>query len=534
MNSIIQKAPGHFHGGIHPPEFKSLSNQKSIERIPLPEFLLLPLKQHIGSVDEAVVSVGDKICKGQLVAIPTQFGAAIHSPADATVVAIEPSLVGHPSGKPVMALKLQVSKRNSSESFEELKSTENSEWKTLPLEQLINKVQEAGIVGLGGATFPTATKLRTQPVDTLIINAMECEPYITCDDRLLQEKADEVLQGALIASHLLNAKQIIFATEDNKPEAIESLKKAILDSQAKNVKIVVAPTKYPSGGEKQTIELVTGKQVPHGQLPASLGIAVQNVATVKAIRDAILFNQPLTERVVTLTGDLVKTAGNYVIPFGTPVSHLIELLKIDKSQLEAVIFGGPMMGQSIRDFGAPVTKSTNCIIFNKKKSNQHDWVIEAKQHKSCIRCSECQQACPVDLLPQQLLWFSQSEQWEPLEEHGLLDCIECGACAYVCPSEIPLVHYFRYGKSEIADLKANKKKSEKAKERYDFREMRLERAKAERAAKHKKAAEARKKAAQDANKDPDGKQAAINAALERVKQKKNKQTSDNKSSEGEN
>ncbi len=533
-NTFIYSAPGKIHGGIHPQEFKTLSNTQPIKSLNPSSHLVLPLKQHIGSLCEPLVAIGEQVTMGQAVAQTPNKTMTIHAPANGEIAAIGNFETGHPSKQPTQAIIIKQQQNTSLH----LPNNEKLDWQKLSAEELISQVNDAGIVGLGGATFPTAIKLKSQKIDTLIVNAMECEPYITCDDRLLQEQANDVIEGATIAAHILQASKIIFAIEDNKSAAIEQLDQALkqLASNAINAQIkysiCVAPTKYPSGGEKQTIELVTGKQLPKGELPASMGIVVQNVATLHAIYQAVVFNHPLTQRLVTLTGDSINEPGNYWLPFGTKISDIMAHFNIEPSGLNGVILGGPMMGNSTSQYDTPVSKSTNCIIFNSNATEQKSWVLNATAHDPCIRCSECQNACPVDLLPQQLLWFSQSEQWDSLEEQGLFDCIECGACAYVCPSEIPLVQYYRFGKSEVKAIKKSQQKSDKAKQRFDFREMRIARAKEERALKHKKAAEARKKAAQSAKdakpKDEQAdKKAAINEALARVKQKKSQQTNEN-------
>lgn len=533
QSKFITLATGSFHGGIHPQEFKSISNQRPIESLALSKTLRLPLKQHAGMQSLPKVSVSETVAQGQLIAECSEgVSANIHAPAHGRINKIELMQAGHPSGLPVPVIEILVDEARKVQDFS---LAPIPDWQQANVEDLISQVKQAGIVGLGGATFPTEIKLRNQ-ADTLIINAMECEPYITCDDRMLQELADEVIEGARICAHIIGANKIIFATEDNKTNAIKSLATSLEQLEQNeqltpSINIVVAPTKYPSGGEKQTIELVIGKQLPNGELPSSLGLLVQNVATVRAIYKAVTEGETLTERLVTITGDAVNKPGNYWLPFGTLLSDIAEHFEVNRQECKKAVLGGPMMGQSVANFETPVTKSTNCIIFNHEKSNEKGWVIEAKQHQSCIRCSECQIACPADLLPQQLYWFSKSEQWESLEKQDLFDCIECGACAYVCPSEIPLVHYFRFGKSEINKIKASQVKSEKAKQRFDFREMRLARAKAERAEKHRKAAEARKQAASEKSEDSkENKQAAINEALARVKQKKAVQ---NKSDNGD-
>jgi len=524
FNEIVKPAPGQFHGGIHPAEFKSVSNTQTISTIDSPRELVIPLKQSAGLTATPIVSVGDKVVAGQLIAKKQgAISANLHTPLAGEITLISPKYAGHPSGmmSPTVTIQVDDDQDLSNQKSQGENLPKLADWTLCEPEELISQIALAGIVGLGGATFPTNVKLKAQSIETLIVNAMECEPYITCDDRLLREQPERVLQGALIAARATAANNIIFAIEDNKAEAIASLSTCIKKfSPAIPVSIVVAPTKYPSGGEKQTIELITGQQVPAGQLPSALGLVIQNVATLHAIYEAIVNRKPLTRRLVTITGNLVTKPGNYWVPFGTPIEYIMQIFSISQSDCKRVIIGGPLMGNSITNFSAPVTKATNCLIFNRPDPKEKLWLTSATKHDPCIRCGECETACPVELLPQQLLWFSQSDQWENLENQGLFDCIECGACAYVCPSEIPLVQYYRYGKSAINKIKQNQINAERAKQRFDFREMRIARTKAERALKHQKAAEARQKAAENKPADPTGKQTAINDALARVKAKK--------------
>jgi len=538
QSEIISLTKHTFRGGIHPPQQKRLSNQASIDTLACSAKLVIPLQQNSGSASIAYVKTGDKVVTDQLIAVCSNgTGANIHSPVNGEVVAIKPCPTGHPSGLLKPAIIIQTSTDWAPKSnYSSAELNEQLDWKIETQQSLLDKIKQAGIVGLGGATFPTDIKLANkseQEIDTLIVNAMECEPYITCDDRLLREFALQVIEGAQVAAFIAGAKNIIFAIEDNKPQAIESLEIAIkqFNAQAKtstdtnnknliNMRIMVAPTKYPNGGEKQTIELVLGKQIPKGKLPAFIGVLVQNTATLFSIYQAVAKNKKLTNRLVTITGDLVNNPGNYWIDFGTPIEHIIQALNIPKVNCGKIIFGGPLMGHNITELNTPVTKSTNCIIFNQEANQDKSWLTEDKPHQECIRCSDCEKVCPVDLLPQQLYWFSQSEQWDSLEKQELYDCIECGACAYVCPSEIPLVHYFRFGKSAIKNNNLKQKNADNAKRRFEFREKRLQAAKDERALKHQKAAEARKTSAENKLQDPGGKQNAISQALERVKQKK--------------
>ena len=521
--------PGKFHGGIKPEEYKSISNQTEIQKLNPPESLLIPIRQSIGNPGKIVVKVGDEIIQGQLLVDNTDTsGANVHAPASGIVKQISSVKLGHLSGLPETSILIHCNNHSEQKNGDSSSGTvtefrfELLDWLSAPPEVLLARVQQAGIVGLGGATFPTHIKL-SKKLDQLIVNAMECEPYITCDDRMLRELAAQVVAGAQITAKTLNAELIIFAIEDNKSEAIASLQKEILTNNAPTkMQIYVAPTKYPSGGEKQLIELIHNIQLPHNKLPASQGMVIQNVATVHAIFKAVQQGKPLTSRLVTVTGNQVSRPGNYWIPFGTSVEFIIKKLCINNTDenSRSVIMGGPLMGQKVSNLKMVITKKSNCLIINDNK-NEKNWLTEATSHQQCIRCSECEKVCPAQLLPQQLYWFSQSEQWDKLQAQGLKDCIECGACAYVCPSKIPLVHYYRFAKSSIQQKQLNQNKSDKAKSRFEFREMRIARQKQERKMKHQKAAENRKMASKDLSDDPAGKQNAINEALARVKQKKN-------------
>jgi Na+-translocating ferredoxin:NAD+ oxidoreductase subunit C len=573
---LTNSAIGSFHGGIHPNQFKSMSNQRPISTVPLVEQLIIPIEQHAGMPSQIDIEVGQQLEQNQLIAkASSTISANIHTPYPSLVTAIKPMYAGHSSGLSQICAVLTVD--SNQQPIETVQATLKPDkqkfdykhlqyWLSLSSEQILQQILSAGIVGLGGAAFPTHIKLAAKPIHTLIINAMECEPYITCDDRLIQEQAYSIIKGALLAARAVQAENILFAVEDNKPEAINALKQAIevldetvsrfdtiddctddlkpLSKQSEiepteiekrhndenqiqitnikipNIKIVIAPTKYPSGGEKQTIELVLGQQVPKGERPSAIGVILQNVATCFAIFQAVEYEQPLTHRVVTLTGDLISKPGNYWLPIGLKINDLIEVFDIDKNQLCQVICGGPLMGKPLTNFEAPILKSTNCLIFNHNPETSAQYSQSVKSHQACIRCGDCDKVCPVELLPQQLYWFSQSDQWQAADEQGLFDCIECGACTYVCPSEIPLVDYYRYAKSVIVDNKRKQQLAEDAKQRYEFRQQRLIKQKQQRALKKKKADDARKLAALEDNKDPSGKKTAINQALERVRQKK--------------
>lgn len=501
-----------FHGGIHPKEHKLESNQTPIQEIPLPQQLIINLKGQAGNRSIPIVNVGDKVLKGQVIAESDGiFSTFQHAPSSGTVVAIEKRPIAHPSGLDDLCVVIET---DGKDQWCELFPKKNIQ--DLERAEMLAHICENGIVGLGGASFPTHIKLKRESgIDTLIINAAECEPYITCDDRLLQERATDVLGGAQIISHLYDDITIIVGIEDNKPNAIDALVEARKQLEMNKVKIAVVPTKYPSGGEKQLIQLLTGKEVPHGGLPADLGLVMHNVATCVAIHEAFEFGKPLISRVVTLTGEACQKPGNYQVLFGTPVEHLMSFCNANDPGV--LVMGGPMMGFELPNPKVGIVKATNCIIMAAPKELKHDHLA-----LPCIRCGACMDACPASLLPQQLYWHAKADEFEKAEEYDLFDCIECGACAYVCPSDIPLVQYYRYAKSTIRNQKVEKTKADKARLRHEARNERLERVKREKAEKHRKAAEARRKAAEAAGED-DAKKAAVAAALARVKAKKAEQ-----------
>lgn len=517
-------------GGIHPEEHKTRSNQADIQSVDLPKDLIINLKGQAGNRSLPVVSVGDTVLKGQVIAeCDGIFSSYQHAPTSGIITAIENRTIAHPSGLDDVCIVL---KPDGKDTWCELAPAENPI--SLDRETILATIFESGIVGLGGASFPSHIKLKREDgIHTLIINAAECEPYITCDDKLLQEHAKEVLQGAQIISQLYQDLTIIIGIEDNKPLAIDALHQARdeLDQgtlargtlNREKVKIGVVPTKYPSGGEKQLVQLLTGKEVPHGKLPADLGLVMQNVGTCFAIYDAFYHGKPLIERLVTLTGEACEKPGNYRVLLGTPVSHLLTSTQATPQETtqastpQRLVMGGPMMGFELPDPNVGIVKATNCIIMagDKELGNEQDAL-------PCIRCGACMDACPASLLPQQLFWHAQADEFDKAEDLDLFDCIECGACAYVCPSNIPLVQYYRYAKSTIRNNKIEKTKAEKARERHEARQERIERVKREKAEKHRKAAEARKKAAEEAGKKDD-KKAAVQAALARVQAKKKAQ-----------
>ena len=504
-------------GGVHPPENKIQSTMLPIQPVPIPERLVLPLSQHAGSPAEPVVQVGDRVLKGQLIAKPVGFvSVPLHAPTSGTVVAIEQHVIPHPSG---MSDSCIVIESDGQDTWCELSPVDD--YRHIKPIELVERIRNAGIAGLGGAGFPTAIKLTPKnPVHTLIINGTECEPYITADDMLMRERADQVVAGIEILMHLLKTERCLIGIEDNKPEAIHAMKSALSQRHTKQIKVVVFPTRYPSGGEKQLIQILTGQEVPSGQLPADLGMVVQNVGTAAAIHEAINLGRPLISRITTLTGEALKEPRNVDTLLGTPVEHLLQNAGLNRKRLNTLIMGGPMMGFTFDDSKAPVIKTTNCLI----AGSQHEFP-PAPPAQACIRCGLCAEACPSSLLPQQLYWHAKAENHEQLKHHNLFDCIECGACSYVCPSSIPLVQFYRASKSEIRYQEAKHAKAERSKVRFENRQTRLEQEKAEKEARRKanaaKAAQLKaKKAEGNAGSSSDEAFDPVKAAIERAKAKK--------------
>lgn len=494
-----------FPGGINPPERKSLSNQSEIGKFTT-HTLYIPVQQHIGVAGRLLVTKGESVLKGQALTSPVEgLSLPVHAPTSGTIADIIDHVDAHPSGKTVLTIVLEADGKD-------LWVNKNPmlNWQELDRDIVVKHIQAAGISGLGGASFPTYLKLSPHKnIDLLILNGVECEPYITADDVLMRYHADEIVQGAQIMQHLVAAKLCVIAIEDNKSEAIAAITKALTNVQ--DIELRIVPTKYPSGGEKQLVELVTGLQVPSGGIPADIGIVMQNVGTSFAVKRATLDGEALVSRVVTVTGERVKNPQNLWVPLGTPIKTLLQNVGYSPEKTPRLIMGGPMMGFNIVDDMMPVVKSTNCIL---APSDFH--LPERGVEQNCIRCGLCADACPAELLPQQLQWFAKAEEHEKLKEYDLFDCIECGACAYVCPSQIPLVQYYRIAKSDIRQAEEEKLKAEKAKRRFEVRQERLEREKQARLLRHKESAEKRQKAlAKDS-----GAKDKIAAALARAKAKK--------------
>lgn len=494
------------HGGIHPPEVKFLSNGTPIATLPLAKTYLVPIPQ-VGENCTLAVKLGDKVLKGTpLTQGPSIWHLPVHAPTSGTIVAIEPRASNHASALPVNTCVIEA---DGKDTWCELASNDLD---SLSHQQIIDKIHQAGVAGMGGAAFPSHIKLNpASEIDLVIINGVECEPYISSDDRLMREYSQDILAGIAIIYQLLTPKRIVIAIEDNKPEAIKAMQMAVTQSALPtgSIRVTVIPTKYPSGGEKQLIQIITGREVPSGAIPAKLGIVVHNVGTAFAIHQAVVQDKPLVERVVTVTGKNVGKPGNYWLPIGTPVEHVLMQTEFKPEAEQKIIVGGPMMGHALPTINVPILKGTNCILV---PSNQEIGVTP--EEKACIRCGECANVCPALLLPQQLFWHAKAEEYDKAASFNLKDCIECGCCSYVCPSDIPLVEYYRIAKSALKQTADEKQQAERAKHRFEARLARLEEEKLAREAKAKEAAERRQATMTGTDKN------AIAEAMARIAAKK--------------
>ena len=491
-------------GGVHPPENKTQSMREPLGEIRIAKELVYPLSQHIGTPATPIVEVGDNVLAGQKIAEAVGgFSVPVHASTSGTIVAIESRKIPHASGMEDTCIVLASDGKHTFIDFEPCE-----DYTQLDKATLINKIREAGIAGLGGAGFPTAIKLNPTSDDkihTLILNGTECEPYITADDCLMQNYAEELIEGAKLLAYLLDQPQrVVIGIEDNKPDAIRDVQQAAKDT---GIEVVSFPTKYPSGGEKQLVQILTGIEIPSGKIPAKMGMVIQNVGTAVAAYRAVRFGKPLTWRITTIVGEALKTQRNIKALLGTPIDHILTEHGFNAANNSRLIMGGPMMGFALTDSRVPLVKTTNCII-----AASHSEMPDAPPAQECIRCGMCAEACPASLLPQQLYWYAKAEEYERLQNHNLFDCIECGACSYVCPSNIPLVQYYRSAKGEIRQQEQERIKSDHARQRFEFRKLRIEQAEQEKIAKR----EARKKAAEAAKKLAAEKKAADNGETKTV------------------
>lgn len=436
-------------GGVHPPENK-LSSGEKIKVLPVPEQVIIPLGQHIGAPATPVVQKGEQVKAGQLIAQASGFVSAnIHSSVSGTVVSIDNVTDAAGISKPAITIKTE-----GDEWMPEINRSEKIEHNNnLTKEEIVKAIAAAGIVGMGGATFPTQVKLTPPPgnkAEVLIINGVECEPYLTADHRIMLERAEEIVIGIQILMKAIDVKQAIIGIENNKKDAIEHLQ-SIVD-KVLGIEVCPLKVKYPQGGEKQLIMATTGRAVPSGALPIAVGAVVQNVGTALAVYEAVMKHKPLVERVVTVTGKSVKNPGNFLCRIGTPISQLLEAAGGIPEDTAKIIGGGPMMGRAMINIDSPVMKGTSGILLMNEKDAQR------KPMRNCIRCSKCVSVCPMGLEPYLLMKLSQFNFTDRLEEEKVMDCIECGSCSFTCPSDRPLLDYIRLGKTRTGAMIRNRKK----------------------------------------------------------------------------
>ena len=432
-----------FFGGVHPDEHKHLTCDKPIQEFPEPDVLVVPLSQHIGAPCKPLVKKGDAVTVGQTIGDNTGLCVPVHSPVSGTVKAVE--MRAHTSGKTMLSVVIE----NDHQRIlcPEIQPRTQTQVEILTPEDLIQIIHQAGIVGMGGATFPTHVKLQSGlgKVDTIIINAGECEPYITADDRLCREMPEKVIAGIKVIMKIFGLSKAHIAIEDNKPEAAKFLQAQLC--AADGIAIDILPAMYPQGAEKQLIQAITGRQVPSGGLPAAVGCAVFNAATCKAIADAVYDGIPLIRRVVTVSGNIVMEPKNLLVPIGTSFNDLMEAVGTSQNPYK-VLSGGPMMGVTQYDLSVTTTKGTNAVTILKHGGRRRI------QHPQCIRCGRCMDACPMKLMPVLMFKSLTAGDVEQMKALNMMDCIECGCCAYVCPARIPLVLGFRSGKQMIRDQSA--------------------------------------------------------------------------------
>ena len=506
-----------FKGGVKPETHKAPSLQAAIGTAPIPAQLIVPLHQSIGGTPQPLVKAGDKVLKGQRIGEADKWvSAAVHAPTSGSVIAVETRLAAHPSGLPTLSVIIEPDGRD------EWIDRNPVDYTTLAPERVRELLRDAGVVGLGGAVFPSHAKLsaaKSVPMEELVINGAECEPFMTCDDRLMRERAESIVRGISIFRDMLEPRRVLIGIEDNKPEAFQAMQQAV-KNLGKDFEVIAVPTRYPAGGAKQLIRVLTGKEVPASTRSPEMGVQCFNVATAYSAWKALALGEPVISRIITLTGN-VTAPRNWETLLGTPLRDFVRLGE-PKSDTTGYIMGGPMMGFEIPGLDAPMVKAANCII-----ASSPGLFPPPAPEMPCIRCGSCAQACPHELQPFELYWFSRSRNFGKTQEYHLFDCIECGCCSYVCPSHIPLVQYFRFAKSEIGARERDKNQADAAKARFEFRNERDERDKAEKAERLAKAA-----AAKAAEKVPEvaetsapvdaeaAKKAAIAAAMERARQQR--------------
>jgi len=471
-----------FKGGVHPEGNKGATHC-AIEQLPLPARLYVPLQQHIGAPATPVVKAGDKVLKGQLIAQSQgAVSAAVHAPSSGTIVDIAEHQAPHPSGLPVECIIIATDGKEQWIDLDVPKEPFH-----LSEKEIARRISDAGIVGLGGATFPSALKFNLglkQRVETLVINGAECEPFLTSDDRLMQERTQKIVEGIRIMALGLNAQQTIIAVEDNKPLAVHAMTAACESYNDTNV--LTVPTRYPMGSEKHLVFTVTGKEIPAGKLAADIGVMVHNAATAYAVYDAIYEGRPLVSRIVTVAGDAIRQPRNLEVLFGTLASELIDYCNGFEQEPARLLMGGPLMGLVIPNVNVPIIKGSNGIIALSQKE------VRMGEQSPCIRCSRCVSACPCGLMPLDMAANIKAGNFDRAEDYGINDCISCGSCGYVCPANIPLVHFFNYAKGELKARAVAKQQQEYTSELAKQRQTRMEKIEKEKAAMAARAAAAKK------------------------------------------
>lgn len=517
--ATLPHAPGeylhNFPGGLKLRHFKRMSCLHPIARPPLPDILSLALKQHIGERARPAVEPGQRVLKGELLAAPdTAFGACLHAPTSGHIQSIGPRPVissNHPEDECITLVP------DDQDEWHPDCQRIIPDWRQMPREEIIRRIRDAGIVGLGGAVFPTHRKLDGhwhQPITTLILNGAECEPYISCDEMLMRQRPEKILLGSqILARALATVEHIIIALEDQMGEVEDDFQRARRLIDDPRIRICRVRTIYPEGGERQLIKVLTGAEVPSGGYPQQLGIVCVNVGTAWSVMRALVERIPLIERVVTVTG-AVNDPRNWLTLLGTPVSHLIKVSGGLKPNVTRLVMGGPVMGQAIADDEAGVTKGFNCLLALQGKQLRNP-----EQSMPCINCGECVRVCPARLMPQMLYDSVRTDNTARSAELALFDCIECGCCDLVCPSHIPLTEYFRVGKSQLRSSLREQQRADKSKRRHQAREQRLAEQQAQR--------DRRRAAREQAAGDREQAQETIAAALARVRNKQSASKPDN-------
>jgi electron transport complex protein RnfC len=499
----------HFHGGLRLRHNKKISCEIPTEKVPLATRYCVPLLQHAGGEAEPTVAEGQKVRKGDRIGCFRNPGSGdLHAPTSGEVTAIARQAISHPSGAEGRCV---IIKPDGLDQWKDLHPLED--WQKAPPSDIRRKITASGIVGLGGAAFPTGFKVHEaseRGIHTLILNGSECEPYISCDEMLMREQPDSIVLGAQILQKAVGASRTVIAIEDQMGAVNQSLKRAIKQASATEIDVVKVTTIYPEGGEKQLIQVLTGLEVPSGGRPTDLGLLCQNVATATAVARAVTEGKPLIERIVTVTGNGVRRPRNLLAPFGTPISNLVDQCGGYAPDAARLIIGGPMMGYALDSDKNPVIGAANCILVLTE-----DDIRAPQDEMPCINCGDCARVCPAVLLPQQLNTFVRNGLWEDAAEYGLKDCIECGCCDFVCPSHIPLVEWFRFGKSELESLAQERQTAMIAKQRFEARETRLTRLKGER----RQRMEEKKRALHDSR----DRREKIEAAVERARSRKGKE-----------